>query len=114
MRKFDRNSDGKLSDAEILAVEGIECQGKGIQSLKGIEVFTALKRLLDNGNRLTEQDVSPFPDLEVLEIPGNQLTALDVCRNPRLQELQFADNQLSQIDPGSVPLLRASSVPPTS
>ena len=60
---FDGNKDGKLSSAEIAAVKKIDCYDKGIQSLKGIEVFTALQELICVGNELTELDVSKNTNL---------------------------------------------------
>ena len=45
VKNFDTNKDGNLSDTEIAAVEKIYCTKKGITNLKGIEYFTALKKL---------------------------------------------------------------------
>ena len=58
VQNYDTNKDGSLSDTEIAAVEEINCYNKAITNLKGIEYFTALKRLNCESNQLTTLDVS--------------------------------------------------------
>ena len=58
VKKFDKNSNGILSDTEVAVVTNINLSGQGISSLKGIEYFTALTSLNCEGNPLTSLDVS--------------------------------------------------------
>ena len=95
---FDKNGDGKLNDAEIAAVTVINCSKKNISSLKGIEYFTALERLLCGENQLTTLDVSNNTVLKILDCDKNQLTTLDVSNNAALTGLFCYNNQLTALD----------------
>ena len=63
---WDSDHDGTLSDAEIAAVDSADVSNKDIQSLKGIEHFTALKELICIDNQLTSLDVSKNKHLKSL------------------------------------------------
>ncbi len=90
--------DGVLTDDEIADVTDINVSGKGIQSLKGIEYFTALTVLYCDNNQLTELDVSKNSALTLLSCNNNQLTELDVSKNSSLTLLSCDNNQLTEID----------------
>ncbi|WP_442909437.1 hypothetical protein [Holdemanella sp.] len=98
VKKFDTNKDGSLSDTEIAAVEEIDCSYKAITNLKGIEYFTALKRLNCESNQLTTLDVSKNKALTYLDCGDNKLTTLDVSKNTALTELISFKNQLTTLD----------------
>ena len=91
-------ADGKLSGKEISGVTRIAVVGKGIQTLQGIEFFTALKELLCYNNQLTTLDVSQNIALTDLECYNNQLTALDVSRNTALKKLHCYKNKLTELN----------------
>ncbi len=95
---FDKNGDGKLNEAEIAAVTRIDCRGKNISSLKGIEYFTALANLFCGGNQLTALDISKNTALIELQCQGNQLTALDISKNTALTTLSCYNNNLTALD----------------
>ena len=95
---FDKNGDGKLNESEITAVTEIDCSGKNISSLKGIECFTALTSLQCYGNQLTALDVSRNTALTELCCESNQLTTLDVSKNTALKNLRCSTNQLTTLD----------------
>ena len=98
VENFDTNKDGNLSDTEIAAVEKIDCAKKGITNLKGIEYFTALKKLKCFKNQLTSLDVSKNTALTYLDCYSNQLTSLDVSKNTALTGLYCSNNQLTELD----------------
>ena len=98
VKNFDTNKDGNLSDTEIAAVEKIYCNKKGITNLKGIEYFTALKKLKCFENQLTSLDVSKNTALTYLDCYSNQLTSLDVSKNTALTGLYCSNNQLTELD----------------
>ena len=98
VENFDTNKDGSLSDTEIAAVEAIDCYGKGISNLKGIEYFTSLDILWCADNQLTALDVSENTALRFLSCYTNQLTTLDVDKNTALEELYCYSNQLTKLD----------------
>jgi Leucine-rich repeat (LRR) protein len=91
-------SDGILTDAEIAGVTSINVSSKSIQSLKGIEYFTALTSLYCGGNQLTSLDVSKNTALTTLWCISNQLTSLDVSKNTKLTELTCRENQLTSLN----------------
>jgi|GEM_PF-4302124 len=76
-----------------------------INSLNGIEHFTALTRLSVSGNNLTTLDLSNNPHLEVLWTYSNNLTSLNVSNNPALIELDVWDNYLTSLDVSNNPNL---------
>ena len=91
-------ADGVLTDEEIENVTSISVSNKNIQSLKGIEFFTALTELICDNNQLTFLDVSQNLLLETLSCYNNQLTMLNVTQNEALKTLSCYNNQLSALD----------------
>jgi len=69
-----------------------------IQSLQGIEFFTALKYLTCDGNQLTTLDLSKNTALEFLSCANNQLTALTLPESTTLKTLDCGENQLTTLD----------------
>ena len=98
-------SDGVLTDEEIASVTSIWVNNMGIESLTGIEFFTALTRLQCFGNHLTALDVSKNTLLTGLFCSSNELKSLDVSQNTALQELNCGGNQLTSIDVSNNPAL---------
>lgn len=94
---FDKNGDQVFTPAEIAAVTEIDCSGRGISSLKGLENFTALTSLDCSNNALKELDISRNNALTTLDCSGNRLTELDTGRNPALTELYCANNALANV-----------------
>ena len=92
------SSDGVLTEEEIAGVNKINVYRESIQSLKGIEYFTALTYLDCSFNPLTSLDVSKNTALTYLNCNGNQLTLLDVSKNTALTELYCDGNQLTSLD----------------
>ena len=84
---FDTNSDGFLSVEEIQAVTQMDCSGRYIQSLQGLQYFPRLFSLICSYNALTELDVSQNTDLEILNCSQSQIRNLDVSHNTKLREL---------------------------
>ena len=91
--------DGVLTEEEIANVTRITVMaGRDIQSLKGIEYFTALAHLDCGSNHLTELDVSKNTALTTLYCGNNQLTALNLSYNDQLTMLDCGRNQLTSLD----------------
>ena len=101
---FDTDGNG-LSEAEIRGAKEISVWWKEIDSLEGIEYFTALEKLYCEGNNLTALDVSHNTALVVLNCSYNKVTALDVTHNPALAQLEIQENQISTIDVSRNPAL---------
>ena len=99
--------DAKLTDAEIAEVTFIAIYDKNVQSLQGIEFFTALKEFECIGCKLTSIDISKNTALETLYCYSNQLTAIDVSQNTALTKLHCGINQLTSLDVSQNTALKA-------
>ena len=100
----DYGKDGVLTEGEIAEVtfmnlfpQNIIAEGH-IQSLKGIEYFTAMTKLVCSRNELTELDLSKNTALTWLECYGNHLKELDLSNNPELTYLECLSNELTTLD----------------
>jgi len=91
-------ADGILTDEEIAGVTELYLSSRNIQSLKGIEYFTALTMLYCLTNQLTSLDVSKNTALTSLDCGVNQLTSLDVSKNTALTSLNCGGNLLTSLD----------------
>ena len=87
-----------LSDTEIAAVKKIDCKGRAITNLKGIEYFTALEYLYCYDNEFTELDLRWNTKLKELNCSTNRLTVLDLSQNPKLKRVICSDNALTALD----------------
>ena len=90
--------DGVLTDEEIAGITNIWLNYKEIQSLKGIEHFTALVELECSANQLTILDVSKNVSLKRLGCGGNTLTSIDLSKNTMLKELSCRNNLITSLD----------------
>ena len=74
------------------------CYFNKIESLEGIQFFTALTVFDCSGNKITQVDVSKNTALAELGCGGNRLTVLDVSKNAALTTLGCGGNQLTGLD----------------
>ncbi len=105
VRGFDKNKDGIISDKEASAVKKLDCSGKGIRDLTGIQVFTKLKNLNVQDNILTSLDVSGCPELVELICKNNPLLELNVSGNAKLQHLDSESTYMTSLDLSGNPAL---------
>ena len=112
----DYGKDGILTKEEIEGIvelniasmiNGVILAGESINSLKGIEFFTALESLYCSNQKLTSLDVSKNTALKTLRCFGNQLTSLDVSKNIALEELSCHHNKLTSLNISGNTALRA-------
>jgi len=96
--------DGVLTEDEIarvtfvnLLAQNIIAKGN-IHSLKGIEYFTAMTKLICSRNELTELDLSKNTALTWLECYGNHLTELNLSKNTELTYLDCQSNELTALN----------------
>ncbi|MBO4289387.1 MAG: hypothetical protein J5865_04715 [Lachnospiraceae bacterium] len=87
VKKYDKNSDGKLSASECKAVEEMNVSGKGIKSLKGLEYFVELVTLDCSNNELTELTLTR--NLENIYCQGNKIKLLDVSDTWFGEEIEY-------------------------
>jgi len=103
---FDEDGDGEISYIEAAVVKEINVRTDEISSLKGIECFSRLERLVCCGivsetlptGCLTKLDVSGNKELKDLDCSNNQLLNLDLSHNVELDGLTCSRNQLSDLD----------------
>ena len=84
---YDRNSDLRLSDAELAEVTEMDCEGgqddgSKIGDLSGIGHFRFLTKLNCRDNLLKELDVSELHDLIYLDCSSNMISSLDAAIIP--------------------------------
>ena len=98
VKTFDTDDNNILSDTEIAAVKKIDCKGRAITNLKGIEYFTALEYLYCYDNELTELDLRRNTKLKELNCSTNRLTVLDLSQNPKLKRVICSENALTALN----------------
>ncbi|MEG1301782.1 MAG: hypothetical protein RSC93_13860, partial [Erysipelotrichaceae bacterium] len=92
---IDNDKNGSLSQTEIAGVDLINVEwvsGEKISGLKGIEYFTAIEKLVCDGNNITSLDLSNNTALKFLECNSNLLTNLDLSKNTNLTNLYCCSN----------------------
>ena len=88
--------DGHVLTANISDVTSLIVNNKNIESLTGIEDFTALTLLWCFNNQITSLDLSANTALNTLYCYTNQLTSLDLSANPTLEYLTCYDNHINK------------------
>lgn len=95
---IDDVADGRVLTSRINTVTSLNVSYSAIESLAGIEDFTALTNLRCDSNRLTSLNVSKNLALTFLDCDSNQLTSLDVSKNTALNYLYCYVNKISTLD----------------
>ena len=96
--------DGRFTAAQTAAKTGtMDCSGRNILNLKGIEYFTNLTKLLCQNNKLRALDVSANNALVDLSAQSNKLLTLNLpANNTTLKELRCYTNWLPSLDVSSL------------
>ena len=105
-KNFDKDNDGKLSDAEIKKVTKIELVDCGVNYLNGIEYFTYLKTFICNYNYVRTLDLSKNTNLETVELLKLNLETLDLSNNKKVKSLKVANNGFTFVDFHNSPALK--------
>ena len=72
LENFDKNNDGNITISEANAVKAINCAGKNINDLTGIEKFINLESLDCSNNNLLELEIRYNKKLNKLACKGNE------------------------------------------
>jgi len=94
----DNEINGRVFTDDINTAQSLNVNNSNIQSLVGIQDFTALESLSFSGNPVTTIDITSNTLLESLFCENTNLTSIDVTSNPALIELFATNNLLSAID----------------
>jgi len=73
LENFDTNSDGNISQSEAEAVKEINCSGREIKNLAGIEKFINLESLDCSNNKLDDIEIQHNKKLNKLACKGNNV-----------------------------------------
>jgi hypothetical protein len=99
VQTFDTNGDGEIGKSEALTATFIDCGGRGINSLAGIEHFTNVTVLSSNGNTLSSVDLSGMANLvEVFFIDCPNLASVNMSGCSSLFNFQAFRANLSSLD----------------
>ena len=105
LENCDMNDDGRLTLSDVeewnknkYLLKKFYFSISSIRSLKGIEYFTTLERLVCSDTQLTSLDVSKNTALIELDCHNNKLTSLDVSKNTALIKLDCHNNKLTSLD----------------
>ena len=85
------------------ALTMLECYGRDIHSLEGIEMFPQLEELTCSDNPITELDLSVLPRLERLYALDVPLRRFDVGERSRLRRVQLSHTALDTLDLATMP-----------
>lgn len=94
----DATVNGQVLTSDIQSVTHLTISNYSIDSLLGIEDFTALTHLYANTNNLTAVDFSQNLNLKIINLEENDLSSIDVSFLPNLWTLAVTDNQLTSLD----------------
>ncbi|MBO4749637.1 MAG: hypothetical protein J5546_04920 [Lachnospiraceae bacterium] len=100
---YDRDGNGILDANEIALTINVYCEGMGIQSLQGIEHFTAVQGLWCKDNQIASMDLSQNKDLHGVWCSGNLFTSLDFSANPELEWVYCYDCNLTSLNVSNNP-----------
>ena len=95
---FDTDVDGFISEKEAKRVKEMDLSEKSFASLKGIEYFTSLEKLVIGDFSGTELDLSKNVILKELYCSGYNLSALDLSKNNMLEVLTCRFNNLQTLN----------------
>jgi Leucine-rich repeat (LRR) protein len=95
---FDKNGNGRVQQDEVNFIKELDVSGLNLQSLKGLEEFTALTRLNCSKNQLIRLYIAKNTALTELYCGSNELSLLDVSSNQKLSFLDCSNNVLSALN----------------
>ncbi|MDR1134736.1 MAG: hypothetical protein LBL49_00930, partial [Clostridiales Family XIII bacterium] len=98
VRELIEKDSGSIYDTDVSTITELDIEELGIESLDGIEYFTALKYLSASYNNLNAIDLSENIALEEILLYDNNLSTLDVSANTSLLALDCGENNLPDLD----------------
>ncbi len=105
---FDDDEDGEISIVESENIENVNCAGKGISDLTGLECCPNLKYLNFNGNSVKRVELPNLAKLETIVAYGNPIERLNVNNDTALNKLYLQNVSTNAIS-GNVLTITAYS-----
>ena len=97
--KFDADRNGKIEASEAAYCTEMNISGRKIASLKGIEIFSDLEKLVCCNTGLTgELDLSKNKKLKYVDCSVNEISKMNVAGCQALEELDCGWNSLTSLD----------------
>ncbi len=98
----DTDEDGYISIEEARSIHEIKWCTDKVKTFSGIEFCTGLTKIelfgsSEHSGKLSEFDLSPYLDLEYLDLRNNLLSTLNLSSNTRLKELDLSNNYLNTL-----------------
>lgn len=116
LNDYDTNGDGLLSMTEAGSIYSLQFCTDDISSIKGVECFTNLERIVCSGSdiyggrrlgKLTTVDLSKNSRLRYVEVEGNKLTELLLPETvSNIEEIHCIYNKLQSLDLSGCPKLK--------
>lgn len=107
VKTLQGGDDSIFTPEEIGKITAIECKGRNISDLKGVEYFTSITELLCSDNpSLSGLDVSKNTELQWLRCSNTALTGIDLSANTELIELECNNSRLEQLNLANNPNLK--------
>jgi hypothetical protein len=121
-QEYDIDNPSDCTEEEAERVREISCKEKGIKTLNGLDKFKKIERIYLSDNKITDFDLSPFPNLKELDcsycpvkklnitgnslleyiryegLRGNYLGEINFSGNPNLKKIIGGQDGISQID----------------
>ncbi len=108
---IDKDSDGYISNDEIVAVKSINVNSLGVSDMTGVAYFTEITYLGCNDNPISTLDVSKNTKLEEIHCCNTDIATLDLSKNVSLVTLSANKMpQLSSLDISTCTLLESLDV----
>lgn len=105
VKTYDADDDGALSAEEVAALTSLDCSGRNITSLAGVELLSSLDSLDASDNDLQTADLSHATSLTSVNLSHNDLSSLNLANLGALRVLDVSDNQLTTLELGGCPNL---------
>ena len=99
---FDDDEDGEISIRESENIENVNCAGKGIADLTGLECCVNLKYLNFNGNSVKKVELPNLAKLETIVAYGNPIERLNVNNDTALTKLYLQDVSTNALNGSAV------------
>ena len=99
---FDDDEDGAISILESDNIVNINCSGRGISDLTGLENCANLKYLNFNNNSVTTVNLPSLYKLETIVAYGNPISTLNVNNDTSLRALYLQDVNTNAISDSTV------------